>query len=206
MKHITKNTEPASFTEWKAQANADWQPTYAELRTATKMAVKDALMTEQGYICCYCECRLSDSDSHIEHFRPQSDSSSDPLDFSNMLCSCQNQLNRGEPIHCGNSKGNWFNGELLVSPFNPTCESKFAFTGDGKIRPAVDTDNAAIESINRLGLDIPKLNDLRAKSIEPFLDEDLNIEQMSDFVSGYLQIDGNGRYGEYWTTIRYLFA
>lgn len=71
MKYIEKQQEPCVFTNWKAQANDDWQPKYEYLSGEIKKAVKDTLMSEQGYICCYCERRLTKSDSHIEHFRPQ---------------------------------------------------------------------------------------------------------------------------------------
>ena len=57
-----------------------------------------------------------------------------------------------------------------------------------------------------LGLDIPKLNALRATAIEPFLDDDLTTEEMQKFVSGYLIKDTSGQFGEFWTTIRHLFA
>ena len=85
MKHIVKQGEPEAFLDWKALANEDWMPTYDDLAGETKKTVKGALMEEQGYICCYCERRLTDGDSHIEHFQPQSDPAVDPLDFSNML-------------------------------------------------------------------------------------------------------------------------
>lgn len=54
------------------------------------------------------------------------------------------------------------------------------------------SDEAAWETINRLGLNIPKLNDLRAKAIEPFLDESLEFQEMQQFVEGYLQKDTMG--------------
>jgi uncharacterized protein (TIGR02646 family) len=205
MKYILKHSAPQAFTDWKALANTDWQPTYDDLSGNPKKALKDALMAEQGAICCYCERRLIPQDSHIEHFRPQSDPSVDPLDFANMLCSCQNQLKKGDPRHCGNLKDDWFNDLLLVSPLDPGCDHRFAFTGDGNIKPALATDAAATETINRLGLDIQKLNVLRASAIEPFLEETLNEDEMRRFVSGYLERDGNGLYGEFWSTIRYLF-
>ena len=50
MKHITKQAEPQEFRDWKAKANADWQPTYDDLRGAEKQAVKQALMAEQGFL------------------------------------------------------------------------------------------------------------------------------------------------------------
>jgi len=191
MKHIIKCSEPQAFADWKALANEDWQPGYDNLSGKPKEALKDALMEEQGYLCCYCEHRLTLEDSHIEHLRPQSDSTVDPLDFANMLCSCQNQLNKGDPRHCGNLKGDWFDTLLLVSPLDSDCENRFSFTGNGAIKPLLPTDTAATETLNRLGLNIPKLNALRASAIEPFLEETLNEDELRRFVSGYLEKDEN---------------
>jgi uncharacterized protein (TIGR02646 family) len=206
MKYIVKQAEPQAFTDWKALANDDWQPIFKDLPGNTRKAVKDALMTEQGWICCYCERRITDDDSHIEHFRPQSDPVTDPLDFNNLLCSCQKRLEKGEPRHCGNLKGNWFDVNLLISPLDPGCEKRFAFMGDGVIKEASDDDQAASETITKFGLAIPKLNEMRAKVIEPFLDEDLSNDEMQIFVTGYLTKDTAGRFGEFWTTIHYLFG
>lgn len=206
MKHIVKQSEPEDFARWKAQANDDWQPTYDNMPGDIKNGVKAALMAEQGFLCCYCESRLHGEQSHIEHFRPQSDPVVDPLDYANMLCSCGNRFQKGEPRHCGSLKDDWFDPDLLVSPFAPGCEERFAFLGDGRIEPRLDGDRAAKESIKRLGLGLPKLNDMRAKVIEPFLDESLSMRELRDFVAAYLQPDETGRFGEYWTTIRFLFG
>jgi len=206
VKHIIKNREPREFSDWKALANPGWHPDYEGLSRDEKRAVKNALTEEQGYICCYCERRLEDDDSHIEHFKPQSDPEVDPLDYSNMLCSCQNRLKQGEPRHCGNLKGNWFDTRLLISPLDPNCEEHFAYTADGRIRPADESDNAARTTIEKLGLNIPKLKALREKAIEPFLDEKLNEHDFSQFVTGYLIKDPEGRFGEFWTTINFLFG
>ena len=104
MKHIVKREEPEAFINWKSLSNDDWQPTFGNLPGEVKNVVRSALMAEQGWICCYCERRLSVEDSHLEHLRPQSDPEVDPLDFANLLCSCQNQISRGEPRHCGTLK------------------------------------------------------------------------------------------------------
>lgn len=205
MKHIRKQGEPPSFSQWKAQANDDWKPTYDQLSGSVKNDLKKALQAEQGYICCYCERRLTDSDSHIEHFRPQSDPSVDPLDYDNLLCSCQQRVEKGKPCHCGVLKGRWFDANLLVSPFDPGCEKRFAFLFNGEIKGADEKDKAASETIERLGLNIPKLKDLRAKAIEPFLDESLSLEEIQAFVLVYLDQSPNGYLEEFWTTIRYLF-
>jgi uncharacterized protein (TIGR02646 family) len=205
MKHIVKQQEPQKFSEWKAMANENWQPTYNDLSGAIKQSVKQALMAEQGYLCCYCERRLMDDDSHIEHFRPQCDPQVDPLDYANLLCSCQNRIEKGDPRHCGNLKNGWFDEALLVSPLSDDCAERFAYTGDGKIHPANSGDDSARKTIERLGLGIPKVNALREMAIEPFLDDYLSELEMKQFVSGYLQRDGQGRFGEFWTSIHYLF-
>jgi len=205
MKHIFKGIEPAKFAEWKGLANEDWQPTYGNMGSEMKGLVKSALMEEQGHICCYCERRLTDNDSHIEHFRPQSDSAVDPLDFANLLCSCQLRIEKGVPRHCGNLKDHWFDEELLVSPLDIGCESRFVYDGDGVIRASND-DLAASTTIEKLGLDIPKLNEMRAMAIEAFLDGALTQEEVKSFAAGYLKKNASGHLNEFWTTIRYLFG
>jgi uncharacterized protein (TIGR02646 family) len=163
-------------------------------------------MAEQGYLCCYCENRLVDNDSHIEHFQPQNDPGDDPLNYANLLCSCQNRIERGDPRHCGNLKNGWFDEQLLISPLSNGCEERFAYSGDGLIRPTDQADEPARVTIERLGLDILKLNDLRRKAIEPFVDAELSEIELRQFVTGYLRRDTEGIFGEFCTTISHLFG
>ena len=204
MKHIIKGLEPQELTDLKALATPDWSPSYSNLDKSVKKAIKVALMEEQGYICCYCERTLIENNSHIEHFMPQEDVNVDPLDFSNMLCSCQKKLNKGDPRHCGNLKGSWYDEDLLIPPFNANCAEEFGFKADGKIYPIEDSI-AAKTTIRKLGLDIGKLNSLRASAIEPFLDDSLSDEELSDFINGYLTKD-DGEYEPFQTTIQHLFS
>ena len=115
-------------------------------------------------------------------------------------------IKKGEPRHCGNLKDDWFDTQLIVSPLETGCEERFLFEGDGLIKPANNQDNAASETIKKLGLDIPKLNSFRKMVIDAFLDESLSPVEFQAFVSGYLEQDTFGRFGEFWTTIRYLFG
>jgi uncharacterized protein (TIGR02646 family) len=206
MKYIQKGTEPQELTDWKALADESWQPSYDLLSGNEKRALKAALMMEQGFICCYCESRLTDADSHIEHLQPKSMPEVDALSFANMLCSCQSNLQPGEPRHCGNLKGNWYDANLLISPLDPNCESRFAFLANGEILAARNGDKGASETITRLGLGIPKLNALRREAIEPFLDPQLSMEDVARLTQGYLQPDPNGIFAEFFTTVRYLFT
>jgi len=59
MKYIVKGQEPQTFSQWRGQENDDWSPTYDALPGKTKQDLKEALMREQGFLCCYCEQRLT---------------------------------------------------------------------------------------------------------------------------------------------------
>jgi uncharacterized protein (TIGR02646 family) len=191
--------------DWKSQSNDDWQPSYEDLRGNEKETVKQSLMIEQGFLCCYCERRLTIDDSHIEHFRPQNDPECDALDYGNLLCSCQNKIPKGDPRHCGNLKNGWFDENSLVSPLIEGCEMRFAYTGDGRIRVADPADQNADLTIKTLGLNIRKLDDLRKNAITPFLDAVLSDDEFREFVAGYLELNQD-MFGEFWTTIRHLFV
>lgn len=114
MKHIVKGEEPQDLKDWKSSANENWQPTWDGLPGPVKRNLHSALMTEQGFICCYCGKRVSDADSHIEHFKPQVPFEADALVYANLLCSCQRQTERREPLHCGKLKDNWYDEHLLA--------------------------------------------------------------------------------------------
>lgn len=207
MKYVIKHQEPSSLSNLKiSHPNITYTDLGAYYPTI-KSEVKRALMQEQGYICCYCEGRISTNDSHIEHFRPKSDLSVDSLDFSNLLCSCLKDKVAGDPLHCGHLKNNWFDPILLISPFDISCETKFRYKPDGLISPADPNDQAAKETINKLGLNIPKLIAMRKQAIESFTDIEnpLSPSELQQFVANYLQQDVQGRFSQFWTTIKYLY-
>ena len=206
MRAITKGQEPQEFTDWKALENADWKPTYDDLSGKEKKAVKDALFKEQGGICCYCERRLVDADSHIEHCQPQHLACVDPLDFSNLLCSCQQNIKKGDPRHCGNLKDKWYDDQKFVSPLKPDCTGRFSFLANGTIRASVDTDDAATETIKRLGLDIPKLNNLRKETLAPFLEDELSDDELRQFIAGYLNVSDDGKLPEFISAVEAVFS
>ena len=191
----------------KNLANEDWTPTYDKLSGNVKDAVYEALKNEQGFICCYCERELANNNYHIEHLIPQEKEIVDPLEFSNMLCSCQRRLKKGDERHCGNSKDCWFERTNFISPLNIDCETKFKYTFDGHIEPNDENDIAAVTTIKKLRLGIEKLNASRSGAIAPFIDDEISIEDLNVFVSGYLiaKNENGGKYNEFYTTIKYLF-
>ena len=160
MKRIVKDPEPEDFSEWKANARMAHQLNWDEFQKPIKPKVHESLMQEQGFLCCYCETSVTANDSHIEHFRPRSRYPALEFDYGNLHCSCQGESSQGEPGHCGHRKGGWFDEDLLVSPLSPDCEERFLFTANGDIFPSRGNDAGAQVTIEKLGLDLPKLRAL----------------------------------------------
>ena len=192
MKHIQKGEEPEFFRGWKEGESPDWNPDWAAFDGAgeVKRLLMEHLIEEQGGICCYCNRELRDDDFHIEHFRPK-DVNRYPelaLDYDNLLISCQRQLQRHEPRHCGMKKDNWFEEEVTVSPLDPDCETRFEYLEDGRIR-ATDNDPDADETIQHLGLDIDKLRELRKAAIGSALEDidALGTDELRELIDVYYQ-------------------
>lgn len=194
MKHIVKNQEPQQFLEWKKRDKMVHRPNWNRVSGTIKQAIHEALITEQGRICCYCESSVTSEDSHVEHFRPRSQFPSLELDYQNLHCSCLRTVAPGEPVHCGHSKGSWFDSELLISPLQQGCEKRFRFAPNGEIRPRRSDDRAAATTIRRLGLDLPKLNRLRAAAVAEL--RGLSAEQVREFL-----VRGAGGFPPYFTTV-----
>ncbi|MFT4926891.1 MAG: 5-methylcytosine-specific restriction endonuclease McrA, partial [Phenylobacterium sp.] len=71
MKHIVKNDEPDEFLDHKAQDKMYQRgnPRWNRVRADVKTAIRESLLIEQGYICCYCERPIGRGDCHIEHLK-----------------------------------------------------------------------------------------------------------------------------------------
>ena len=173
-----------------------WNRVPAEIRNT----VHDSLTREHGYICCYCEQRVSQDDSHVEHFRPVSRPEFSPLQlcFTNLHCSCQREMAAGEPHHCGYSKADWFDEDLLISPLAPDCEDRFMFTGNGQIFPRCDDDEAARTTLAKLAIDLPQLAAMRAKAVDALYDEDLSKDEIAILLGNR----EDGGFQAFFTTIR----
>lgn len=194
MKRIRKAPEPADFSAWKAKLKGlrGW----SRLRPPLKQKVHEALLNEQGFICCYCEASVTKDDSHIEHFRPRTTFRKLQLDYDNLHCSCQREPLAGEPHHCGYAKQDWFDEMLLVSPVAHDCEDRFKFTGNGVITPRRGNDAGAKATIRKLCLDLPKLRALRAAAVEPLCD------LPTTEIRKLLKKDSEGRFVAFYSTIK----
>jgi uncharacterized protein (TIGR02646 family) len=111
MKKIIKGHEPRGLAEHRSkgghfddvQGEGQW-----------KAELKEALLRDQGGICCYCMARISDSTMKVEHFRCQDDHPDETLDYRNLLAACMG--GEGHPPrnqHCDTRKRN---AEISLNP------------------------------------------------------------------------------------------
>ncbi|MBN2209694.1 MAG: TIGR02646 family protein [Candidatus Coatesbacteria bacterium] len=195
MKFIIKQQEPIELSEWKTKKLKHQRKPWKKIPIEIKVAVREALKQEQGFICCYCECRISsDNDCHVEHLRPQSKFPALALAYDNMLASCQQDLEPEEPARCGTKKADWFDESLVVSPLDESCENRFKFNDQGDIAPADSGDDAARETIDKLALNIDWLRARRKKAIREALNDESTPDQMRRPIDGFQHKDENGRF------------
>jgi uncharacterized protein (TIGR02646 family) len=205
VKHIRKNQEPLSIL---TSLNVS---TYKELNNSeegkkARADLRKTLSQEQGYICCYC-CRILDSDdSHIEHLRPQKPYDHLSLEYNNLLVSCQGKLPNNEPRHCGMAKDAWFDEDLMVSPLSKDCEEFFEYSLAGEILPTKDANRgkAAQETIDRLQLNIPKLQAMRQAEITPLFDVELSTDEVLKLIESFATTDDEGYYQPFGSALIHL--
>lgn len=168
MKHIVKQHPPESFSRYKRNRNASFQD-LSENHHDIKQELRESLVKEQGYICCYCGCRISEENTVIEHLCSRQKYSNLQLEYTNLLASCDGGQNarrvgRIYPSSCDDHKNN---DEIKVHPLMPNCDSRFKFDEDGQI--FCDTnDFDAKETIDILNLKSPVLKNRRKAAIDGY--------------------------------------
>jgi len=211
MKYIKKGEEPEKFVVWKALVNDDWKPEWNNFQPPEKPVVHDALLKEQGYICCYCGMGIIKESSHIEHFKPRRGYPDLALEYSNLIASCQGEREEPPtvPVHCGHQKKHWYDEKLMVSPLEMSCGDFFKYSAAGEILATdeLEKKDAAKESIEKLALNISKLQNMRKVAIEAVLlgIEELTKEEIQQLIYGYGQLDSNGKYTPFCAAIAYFF-
>jgi uncharacterized protein (TIGR02646 family) len=147
MRTILKSQEPDSFRAWKNLENADWMPSWNDLQNPEKIELLERLISDQKGICCYCECRISPKNSHIEHLAPRSVSVDLQLDFLNLVVSCLRETEKGQPLTCGKARGDW-NGNGYLNPCTPAAKDEIIYLMDGKVSASNPPYEAFIWKLN----------------------------------------------------------
>ena len=172
MRWIRKPPEPCALTKWRASHSSDVNFGYALLRSSqeTIQAVTDALLREQGGLCAYTGISIGTDTCHIEHLKAQAHClPEEAVSYDNMVA-CYPSPNPDRKTPYGaEQKGSWphpSEQHLFVSPFDRTCENRFAFNLRGEIREQEDRDQAAKTTIEKIGLDHRELVALRKAAIQ----------------------------------------
>lgn len=216
MRYIQKGNEPAAFTEWKTQGDGNWDPGWLDFDgRPIKQVVAQALLDEQGYLCCYCEMRVgvdvgtetkhgeSKSKGHIEHIDPRHKRPDLALTYENLVYSC-GETDRGEPTTCGHARKP--DDPVPVSPLQPDCESRFLYTANGRMVPRGEYDEAARETVRILKLNEKLLRDSRAEVYQEVEEasEELSPGEFERWMDVELGRDSSNMLKPFWGTKRYL--
>jgi uncharacterized protein (TIGR02646 family) len=204
MKRIIKKEEPKEFIDWKLnwETPPDWQTFDGK---PIKQSVKETLLKEQGYICCFCENRVTMDQGHIAHLLDRKQHPELVLEYGNMLYSCpENQ--RGEPQTCGHAQGN---RKLPISPLDEDCENHFIYDGEtGEILPRENSNkfSDAQETIRILNLNASKV--LCKKRLEAYHETEnnkveLTIDEFEVWINNILKRNIENKFTPFWTTIKY---
>jgi len=127
MRYIQKKDAPDFFTTETADFNADTN--WKELHC--KPNLRQHLRQEQQQLCAYCEGKLEDNNSHIEHIKPQDENSQHRFDYNNLIVSCnggeaccsnneKNSYDQLEINSCGHRKSNSFDTDFFLNPVELT--------------------------------------------------------------------------------------
>lgn len=186
MRHIVKTSPPQEFIDYKKTPGVSFEG----LSGDPKRALRQQLLEDQGYICCYCGKRIyNDNHTKIEHIKCQANYGELALDYNNMLASCdggENDRSNGaaHQIHCDAKKGNQ---EIPLSPLDKDIENTLSFFEDGTVKGKGEKGK---ELIRVLGLDAEFLNTERRNAIEQYelcwpqnLEEELSLLKQKD--NGY---------------------
>lgn len=186
MRTIRKRPTPNALTQWReprlvANRTKGMECTYDELRRTSEAleAVEYHLFAEQGGLCAYTEHRIGltltsttsqrDVNFHLEHLVPQTHCAyGQDTDYANLVA-CWPRPNCGfEPAYGARKKGSWPSATELskfVSPLRGDCSARFRFDHRGNINEAQGGDEAAKETITKLGLNHHTLIELRRAAI-----------------------------------------
>lgn len=119
MKLIIKGNEPAAWKAHRDTPGADFDA-IPEL--------KEALLNEQGYLCCYCMNGIKEGNMKVEHYKPRSIYPELKMDYMNLFATCKGNFCAEK--HCDTKKQNT---ELSIHPADPrnNCEEIVGYRSNG---------------------------------------------------------------------------
>lgn len=143
---IDKRSEPVAWMRYRKTCGATYQA-IPEL--------VEALLDEQGYVCAYCECRITAaSDAHrVEHVKCRKRYPELQLDYHNMVACCSG--NTGGLSHCDRSKGD---RDISFTPIDSRVADSISYENDGTIKSGNSLWDDELNHVLNLNLSIIKSN------------------------------------------------
>ena len=164
MRAITKGREPASLTAHRSTPLSDYG------NYAAKDGLRQALVTEQRGLCCYCMNRIRPETGSIkiEHWQCQARYPDEQLNYRNLLGACSGE--QGQPArlqHCDTSKGD---RDIRWNPADPAhrIETRVRYELDGSIRGDDADFDGQLNNVLNLNLAVLKNN--RKRLLDAILD------------------------------------
>lgn len=189
MRHIIKAASPPAFEAWKvANSPTTWdalqnEPRHREEGASyySKRDLREALLIEQGFICCYCQRRIENTErTVIEHWYPRNgedkvQGASKMFDYQNLMAACDGGENENKaqkasgmeqyPLWCDKNKREF---TIPLSPLQLNIESCFQYEqwsiDEIRILP-MDNRDEGVETLRILNLNTPFLEKRRGEAI-----------------------------------------
>lgn len=169
--------------------------------------LKQQILEEQGYLCCYCNCRVQLLGSATEHILPISSHKHLFAEYKNLLISCDTsriskRTDASYPLHCDASKKSDI---LSFTPLDNQCNYYFTYSiTDGSI---LSNYPDGLDVIDKLQLDCTKLRTNRLSSTEMLYDSNgdfISTEEMELIWEGISKRDASNQYFPYMQAIQYF--
>jgi uncharacterized protein (TIGR02646 family) len=152
--HKRSQEPPALLSYRKA---ADLNRSYAAF--PSKDSLREPLLEDQGWLCCYCMRRTDVRDMKIEHYRSQHRHREQELDWRNLLAACSG--GEGRPFASQTCDTRKADEDLVLDPRTDSVRA-IRYLGSGRL---VVDDRNHVDDVERR-LNATELRQARAQAID----------------------------------------
>ncbi len=161
---FSKGRSPRELRRWLGEAGD--APTWADLPSAVKQAMRAGLHREQRGLCCYCHQRVGTSSrEHIEHVEPRT--RENLFDWDNMALACWGGNEASVEATCDHHKAD--QPLAVLHPHRAPVERHAHLRASGRLRAWTDEPSLAAELFAVLNLDARRLQRARRAALEALL-------------------------------------